>query len=329
MKIEIIKIKKSFKPFWENSGKELKSILFKNIVLLALVMFIAIYTLNSLPLFSGLISGYPLTIVSSLIVMFFSMWILNIGLVISRKSDKSEDANILDVIVESLAWIWLYGSCYPLRVGASILIGGGIIYSGILSKIGLPWQEYSIVGVLVVVLMGLLGKGIGSIYMSEDGEVSKTIKGKTRVSVSLTLQRVKEYNKLNNKNNQIGQLSVIIFFNILMMVMSFNALILPFVLLVGSVLNYLLYKYSFEKVSKELSPGGEFLLVVDAGVDIDDGEDEDDISMENIRDKGTVDRANGNGGLSKEKILGEHWYLNDKPSVIPEDKDDETEEEQH
>lgn len=321
MRIEVIKVKESFKPFWENGGKDFKAILMNNTIFLAVTMFIVIFALSKISLIGNYLSGASLFVVSTSIYVLICMWVLNIGMILARKHMRHDESTFMGNLTESILWIIVYLSCNKVRFLAGLGIVGGVFYSGLLEGLSKPWENYSLLGMLLVLILGLLGKNIGSLYMSEDGEVSKTVKGKLKVSGSLTMERVKQYNKLNSKRNGKAQLSVIFFFSATMFIMSYSELLLPFILLVGSICNYLLYGYSFEKLSMDIQQGSAILLVIDNDIDVEDT-DEEDVAVESPNAT-SIDRLNGAGGLSKEKVLGEHWYLEDRPSVIPKDEEDD------
>ena len=242
-----------------------------------------------------------------------SLFLFNFGVLLARKVKSEQDVKFMNIIMDSISWIVICIRFNLLKFILAVTLSMGVLF--LMSNV-----SYATIIFLIVFLV--IGKGLVSLYMMTDGVVHKLIKGQEKVSSSLTVKRIVEYKKENRKTNKNTYLVVNIFFSLLLVVSNFKPLVMPFIVFSIGLMSYLIYEYSYEKIKLDLKVSDGLVLVKGYGEDLEVEEDVSDISIVELKsDNKKINRLDGNGGLSKEKILGEHWYLNDKPSVIKKEEE--------
>lgn len=189
----------------------------------------------------------------------------------------------------------------------------------------------ALLGMMVfIIISGLLDVKNQDIFMNWDGLVKVKEKDGTYKSRKKTATVVDNYSKINKELNGGVYFFVNIIF-VLFLTIFVNHLIAPISLILMGIVMNRVYTYSYYKVDANTGYNGPW--VISAKEENAEPEDSDnDAEMEGSSSGEPVSKKI-NTNLSKEKILGEDWYLNDKKSVIEpdpepseEDAEDESEE---
>lgn len=327
--MEIIQLKKSVQLLKSRGINDLNDIFLSCYLVILVFVFPSIYVLHKIPVleifFKSFLPIMLVNIVLYLVITLLSFILVNSGMLLARKIHKQDGVGIISVFHESLMWIGIFIGFNAVRVGVTFFICTIIIYLGLLSPIlPVPWRDYSFLSVLFIILTGLTGKNVGYIYMFNDGAVLKEVNGKQRVSSSLTQKRVFEYKKIDKKTNNLTNILFLILGSSFLLFLSYSKIFLPFALILVGVINYLLYRYSYELIYIEKTHRNQPIVLVRGltlDVEIDDDLLDNTIEETVHNKKLSINRENGAGGLTKESILGEHWYIHDKPSIIEEEND--------
>lgn len=314
--MEVIKIKKISDEIKKFGKDDLLNILSNHSIIILSIIFPMVLLTHYLSSYQSQNSIQSLLLFTMNVTM--SLFLFNFGVLLTRKIKRGQDVGFVNMIMDSTSWIVICIRFNLLKFILGLVLSIGSLF--LLSNVGYAT-------IIFLIIFVVIGKGLVSLYMMTDGVVYKLVKGQEKVSSSLTVKRVSEYKNENRKTNQNTYLAISVIFSFLLIVSNFKPLLMPFVVFSIGLMSYLIYEYSYEKIKLDLKASDGLVLVKGYGEDVDVEEDVSDISIGELKaESKKINRLDGNGGLSKEKILGEHWYLNDKPSIIKKEEDLENDE---
>lgn len=270
---------------------------------------------------SGVVSFLPMA-VNTLLLSMLSLWLLYSGFTLSRNHKIMQEEPTMGIILgDTVINMTTLPYFNPLRFVLALVIGIGLpyllidggIYNYVPNILKINAEIWGMV--FFIYASGIVSLVGQTIFMYWDGDIKRANekKGSKSKVDKIVLQFKAMIKSINNVQNIIT-VTVCLLGTILLA----RSVFLPVYLFIWGIILNRLYIYSFN-VTMDTSNGTVAVLSEKNAQDMQDESVEEDSTIVTKREKPEE--------LSKEKILGEHWYLNDRKSVIEEPKVVEEEEE--
>lgn len=176
-----------------------------------------------------------------------------------------------------------------------------------------------------IVVAGLFTLKSQDIFMNWDGIVKVEDKRGSYNSKSKTEKVVKEYRAINKKVN-FDEAIALTGCSTIVLGVFLNNVFAPIMLIVFAMLFNLAYTYSFSKAIAAKDYTGPWVITDDLAEKVDEDEFSKDANIQSEEDsqKAVDETKKVKQSLTKEKILGEDWYLNDRKSVLEDEIDEDS-----
>lgn len=183
----------------------------------------------------------------------------------------------------------------------------------------------AMIGMLVFIMVsGLFSLRSQDIFMNWDGLVKIIENNKQYNSKSKTDTVVQEYKKVN-KDINLKESLILSSLGIVSFTVMLNNVLMPVFLIFYAMIVNLTYTYSFKKTAPPRNYNGPWVLTSGIIDKLDEDEFSSDIGIlsEDETKKEVQRTKEKKEALSKESILGEDWYLNDRKSVLEDEMEEE------